>query len=158
MMLLIARHGVQLRRTIAVPYRHRGAEQLADSEFIATVAMELEWFTPDQARRLVTVATSEGLLERDDGTLRPTFDPTTVETPPEFTPDETVLTRRSTFERLLDRITETGIEKQAAVAEINRLQDQLAVSIEAAAVVYARRNGIEVDALAEQAADELRTA
>ncbi len=146
---------MELRYTVAAPYRHRGTDRLTESEFVATVAMDLDWFTPDQAKRLVDLATSEGLLERDPGALVPTFDVGTVDPPEEFVPDESVLTRRSTFERLLERITDAGIDKQEAVAGVNRLQADLGVTIEAAAVVFARRRGIEVADLTDRAVEEL---
>ncbi|MFW5949583.1 MAG: DUF2240 family protein, partial [Halolamina sp.] len=42
------------------------------------------------------------------------------------------------------RVTDAGVEKQAAVAGINELQRDLGLTIEAAAVVFARREGVEV--------------
>ncbi len=146
---------MELRYTVAAPYRHRGTDRLTESEFVATIAMDLDWFTPDQAKRLVDLATGEGLLEREAGALAPTFDVGAVDPPEEFVPDESVLTRRSTFERLLDRITDAGIDKQEAVAGVNQLQADLAVTIEAAAVVFARRRGIDVDDLADDAIEAL---
>ncbi len=146
---------MDLRYTVAAPYRQRGTESLSESEFVAIVAMELSWFTPDQAKRLVQVATDEGLLKRDGDAIVPTFDPTAVVPPDGFTPDEAVLTQQSTFERLLGAITDAGIAKQEAVAGVNQLQADLEISIEAAAVVYARRQGIAVGSLADRAIEDL---
>jgi hypothetical protein len=119
--------------------------------------MKRRWFTPEQARRVVDVALSEGLLERGDaGSLTPAFDPREVSIPEGFAPDESVVQRRSTFERVLDALTDAGHEKQEAVAAVNRLQADLEVSVEAAGVLYARRQGLDVDALAERALADLR--
>ena len=147
---------MSLRRAVATPFRRRGVDCLSESEFIVALSLDREWFSPDQAKRLVDVAIGEGLLERADDDLRVTFDPTEPEVPEQFEPDESVLQRQSTFERLLGRIVEEGTDKQTAVAEINRLQADLAVSIEAAAALYARRNGIEVGGLADRALSDLQ--
>ena len=147
---------MSLRRAVAAPFRRRGVNCLSESEFLVALSLDREWFSPDQAKRLVDIAIGEGLLERADDDLRVTFDPTEPEVPEQFEPDESVLQRQSTFERLLGRIVEEGTDKQTAVAEINRLQADLAVSIEAAAALYARRNGIEVGRLADRALSDLQ--
>jgi hypothetical protein len=78
-----------------------------------------------------------------------------VSIPEGFTPEESVVQRRSTFERVLDALTDAGHEKQEAVAAVNRLQSDLGLTVEAAGVLYARRQGIDVDALAERALADL---
>jgi len=146
---------MSLRRAVAVPFRERGTESLSVSQFVVALSLDREWFSPEQAKRLVDVATSEGLVERDGDDLRPTFEPRTVDVPEGFVPEEGVLRQRSTFERVLDAVVESGVEKQTAVAEINQLKADLAVTTGAAAVVYARREGVAVADLADRAAGEL---
>ena len=107
------------------------------------------------AVELVDVATSEGLLDREDGRLRVEFDPSEVDLPEGFEPGEAILRKRSTFERVLDALVEAGHEKQDAVAAVNGLQSELAVSVEAAAVLYAHRQGIDVREHAAAARAEL---
>lgn len=146
---------MSLRRAVAVPFRQRGVRSMTESEFIVELSLDRDWFSPDQAKRLVDVAATEGLLERGEDGLVVAFDPLSVDLPEGFVPDETILQRRTTFERLLDRIVESGVDKQTAVADVNRLQADLAVSIEAAAVLYAHRNGLDVSDLAVRAREEL---
>jgi hypothetical protein len=78
-----------------------------------------------------------------------------VTVPEGFTPEESVLRQRSTFERLLDAIVDAGTAKQAAVADINALQADLGVTVEAAAIVYARRADLDVAEVADRALGEL---
>lgn len=147
---------MSLRRAVAAPFCQRGVERMNESEFIVVLSLEREWFSADQAKRVVDIAAGEGLLERGDGQLRAMFDPAAVEFPEGFEPDEDVLRGRSAFERLLDRIVDRGVDKRTAVAEINKLQADLAVSIEAAAALYARQNGIDATDIAGRARRELR--
>ncbi|PSP52460.1 DUF2240 domain-containing protein [Halobacteriales archaeon QH_3_68_24] len=146
---------MSLHRAVAEPFRAKGRETLTDSEFVVVLSLDREWFTAEQAKRLVDVATTEGLLERVDGDLTVTFDHREVAIPDGFTPDEDLLRQRSTFERALETLVEAGIEKQDAVASINSLQAELGVTVEAAAVVYARRQGVAIGDVAERARGEL---
>jgi hypothetical protein len=146
---------MSLRRAVAVPFRAKGRETLTESEFVVALSLDREWFSPEQAKRLVDVAATEGLLAREDDELDPTFDPREVTVPDGFEPGDDVLRQRSNFERALDAVVQSGVEKQDAVAAVNRLQADLGVTVEAAAVVYARREGVELGDLADRAADEL---
>ena len=146
---------MSLRRAVAAPFANEGSTRLGESEFVVALSLDRDWFSPDQAKRLVDVAVSEGVLDRDGDDLVATFDPSDVTLPDGFVPDESILQTRSTFERVLDAIVEAGGEKQAAVAAINRLQGELGITLEAAAVVYARRQGVDVGDLAERARSDL---
>jgi len=128
---------------------------MGESEFVVALSLDRDWFSPDQAKRLLDVAASEGLVRRDDGDVAVAFDADSVDVPDDFVPDESILQERSTFERVLDAIVEAGVEKQEAVAGINRLQAELGVTLEAAAIVFARRQGVDVTDLADRALGEL---
>ena len=145
---------MSLRSAVAAPFVGRGEPALAESEFVVALSLDRDWFSPDQATRLVDVAGSEGLLDRQDETVRAQFDPDAVDVPEGFEPGESILQARSTFERVLDDLVAAGHDKQEAVAAVNRLQSEVAVSVEAAAVLYAHGEGVDVqghvaDALGE---------
>jgi hypothetical protein len=128
---------------------------MGESAFVVALSLDRDWFSPDQAKRLVDVAASEGLLVREAGRLEAQFDPQAVDVPEGFEPGEELLQERSTFERVLGTLVEAGHDKQTAVAAINGLQSELGVTIEAAAVLYAHREGVDVEAHAEAARSEL---
>ncbi|MFB6299006.1 MAG: DUF2240 family protein [Halobacteriales archaeon] len=147
---------MSLRMVVAAPFRQRGQERMPESEFVVVLSLDRDWFSPDQASRVADRAVGEGLLTRtDDETLSPTFDPDAVTVPPDFTPDESLLQRQSTFERTLEALVAADIPKQEAVAGINQLQADLDLTIEAAAVVYAKRQDLDVTAIAEQASEAI---
>jgi hypothetical protein len=147
---------MSLEVAVAAPFRDRGRTRLGEGEFVVALSLDRDWFTPDQAKRLVDVAAGRGLLSREDDDLVAEFDPASITVPDGFVPDESVLREQSTFERILAALTDTGLEKQATVAAINERQQELGVTIEAAAVLYARRRGITVDDAADRALAELR--
>jgi len=146
---------MSLRRTVAAPFRQRGVDELRESEFVVALSLDRDWFSPDQAQRLVDAAVTEGLLEREDEAVAVTFDPAGVTVPEGFVPDESVIQQRSVFERVLGALVDAGVEKQEAIAGINRLQAELDVAVEAAALLYARRQGVDVDGLVDRAREEL---
>lgn len=146
---------MSLRSAVAAPFVGRGEPHLAESEFVVALSLDRDWFSPEQATRLADVAVGEGLLDRTDDGLVPTFDPEDVTIPEGFVPSEELLQQRSTFERVLETVVASGVEKREAVAAINQLQSSLGVTVEAAAVVYARRRDVDVSDAAERALDDL---
>jgi len=146
---------MSLEVAVAAPFRDRGQTRLGEGEFVVALSLDRDWFTPDQAKRLVDVAAGRGLLSREDDALVAEFDPASITVPDGFVPDESVLREQSTFERILSALTDAGLEKQETVAAINERQQELGVTIEAAAVLYARRRGIAVDDAADRAVTEL---
>lgn len=146
---------MSLEATVAVPFRQAGVTRLGEGKFVVALSMDRDWFSPDQAKRVVDVALGRGLLADEGGDLVAQFDPETVTVPEEFAPDESVLREQSAFERILDGLLTAGIEKQAAVAAINGLQRDLEVTIETAAVVYARRQGVDVSDVAPTARESV---
>ncbi|MFB6123680.1 MAG: DUF2240 family protein [Haloferacaceae archaeon] len=147
---------MSLEVAVAVPFRQQGATRMGEGEFVVALSLDRDWFSPDQAKRLIDVATGRGLLSRDDGDLVVEFDPADVSVPEGFTPDESVLREQSTFERVLDSLVDAGVDKQEAVAAINERQRALGVTIEAAAVVYARQQGLDVGDAADRVRRELK--
>ncbi len=146
---------MSLEATVAAPFQWHATERLGEGEFVVALSLEREWFSPDQAKRLVDVAVGRGLVNKDDGDLVARFEPSDVTVPEEFRPSEEVLREQSTFETALDTIIDAGVEKQRAVAAINERQRTLAITIEAAAVLYAKEQGAAVDRLAEDVRTEL---
>ena len=146
---------MSLRTTVAYPFRREGERRLAESEVVVALSLDRDWFSPDQAKRVVDVAAARGLIERDGNDVVARFDPGDVHVPEDFTPDESILREESVFERVLDRLLAAGIEKREAVAAVNQRQADLAVTVEAAALVVAREEDVEVDDLADRAMAEL---
>lgn len=148
---------MDLEATVAAPFKRAGQSHLPEGEFVVALSLNRDWFSPDQAKRVIDIAVAEGLLRRGDGELETTFDPSAVTVPPDGTPGEDVLRRRSPFERVLDTLVEDGADKRETVAAINGLQVELGITIGAAAVVHARSRGYPVDGPARAAREAITT-
>ncbi|WP_232702571.1 DUF2240 family protein [Halobacterium wangiae] len=147
---------MSLRVAVAAPFKQKGRTRIAEQAFVVALSLDRDWMSPDQAKRLLDVATGEGLIERVDGNLEAAFDPDEVAIPEEFTPDASLFQERSAFERALDALVEADHDRQETVAAVNRLQQDLGVTADAAAVVYARRRDVDVDGAAEKARADLQ--
>ncbi|MFB6078797.1 MAG: DUF2240 family protein [Halarchaeum sp.] len=146
---------MSLRVAVGTPFVSRGRERLAEHEFVVALSLDRDWMSPDQAKRLVDVATGEGLLSREDGELVAAFDLDSVSVPDDFTPDESLFQERSAFETALDALEGAGETRQEAVANVNALQRELGVTADVAAVLYARREGVDVADAARKAGENL---
>jgi hypothetical protein len=146
---------MSLEVAVAVPFKQRGTDRLGEGEFVVALSLDRDWFSPDQAKRLIDVAAGRGLVSREGNDVVASFDPADVSVPEEYQPDESVLREQSAFERILDALVAAGQDKQTVVAGVNELQRELGVTVEAAAAVYAKRRDIDVSAAANEASAEL---
>ena len=151
----VHRTSMSLEAAVAVPFRGAGADRMGEGEFVVALSLDRDWFSPDQAKRLVDVAAGRGLLAREGGDLVAQFDPAAVSVPADFVPDESVLREQSTFERIVDALVAGGVDKREAVAAANGRQRDLGVTLEAAAVLVAREHGVDVEGAAAEARADL---
>lgn len=147
---------MSLRVAVAAPFKRDGRTRMREQAFVVDLAIDRNWVSPDQAKRLAELAKSRGLVEQDDGELVATFDLESVTVPDGFVPDESIFQERAPFEDVLDELVAAGHERQETVAAINRLQDDLKVTADTAAVLYARSEGLAVEQAAERTAANLR--
>ncbi|WP_435127811.1 DUF2240 family protein [Halobaculum sp. D14] len=146
---------MSLEAAVAVPFRGAGTDRMGEGEFVVALSLDRDWFSPDQAKRLIDVAAGRGLIEQRDGDLVADFDPAEVHVPEDFRPSEDVLHEQSTFEKAVDALVASGVEKREAVAAANERQREAGVTLEAAAVLVARERGVDVDGIAAEARESL---
>ncbi|MGK2230726.1 MAG: hypothetical protein ACI9QA_000886 [Methanobacteriota archaeon] len=148
---------MSLRKVSAAPFLRRGTGEVTRAEFIYSLTGDLGWFEPGEAEDVLGAGVEEGLLNEDGEELRPSFDVGDVEIDG-FEPSSDLVDDggRGVFERAVDRLVDTGYGRREAVAEINRIHaDMDGARVEAAALVTARKEGVRVADLAEEALDEI---
>lgn len=145
---------MSLRVVVAAPFKGEGRDRMGEQAFVVALSLDRDWVSPDQAKRVVDIATRDGLLDREDGDLVATFPYDEVTIPKEFAPDESIFQERSAFERVLDALVAAGESRQEAVAAINERQQALGVTADVAAVLHARAKDVDV----AEAAAAARTA
>lgn len=146
-----------IQQVIAAPYIQRGKTTLSEQEIVVALSLHRDWFSPAQASAIVERAEADGLIESAEDGLSPTFELDSLSIPADFSPDESIMNRRSAFELMLEEIVAHGIEKQEAVGEINRMQRDLDLTIAAAAALYAAKHGISLSAEIDRAKAQLES-
>jgi hypothetical protein len=142
-----------LTYTVSMPFKKKGKDALKDTEFVLALSIDLKWFNPEQAKIVLNDAERSGLLIREGELVRPAFDLSRIEIPSGFKPEPVSYTKKSIFDRTIERIiTGTGIEKRKVIAMINKKQEELSkqVVIEVSAILVAIENGVMVDDLIDE--------
>jgi len=143
----------ELTYTVSMPFKRKGKEALKDMEFVMALSIDLKWFTPEQAKSVLSEAQRSGLLKRDGELVRPSFDISKIEIPSGFKPETVAIEKKTVFEKVIERIiTSTGIEKRKVVSMINKKQEELSkqVVIEVSAILVAIENAVLVDDLIDE--------
>ncbi|MBU3966994.1 MAG: DUF2240 family protein [Euryarchaeota archaeon] len=139
--------------TVSVPFKRKGKDSLKESEFILALSFDLNWFSPDQAKKVVLEAEKAGLLKREGDIIHPAFDLSSVEAPHGFKPGVFEEEERSIFDRIIERITaETGMDKRRVISLINKKRDELSklVEIEVSAILVALEHGVALDNIIDE--------
>jgi hypothetical protein len=153
----------EVERSIAVLFRRKGKEVLTEKEFVFSASMDLRWFSPKDAQKLLDAGLTAGFLKRIDGNLLPTFDFSKVNVPIDYKPSsdllkETVKKRsRDLFSEIVETISKSmSVPKREIVSRVNKKQEMMGIDIEPAALLVACDYGVDVDgAFIERATSEV---
>ncbi|MGD9963193.1 MAG: DUF2240 family protein [Thermoplasmata archaeon] len=143
----------ELRKSIAVLYKSKGREELTEKEFVFSASMDLRWFSPKEAQKLMEAGLSGGFLERRNGSLVPTFDFAGVTVPVDYKPPKAALEeyeKKTTdfFTEIVEAIVKAkSVPKREVVSKVNREQELLGIDIEPAALLVASSYGIRLESV-----------
>ena len=146
-----------LKSSIAAIFRRKGKKYITDEEFIFAASMELRWFPPAKAAAFLKNAKRYGLVVASKEGLMPSFDPDgsdivqIIEAPLEVAEEA-----QNPVAEIVDIIgSKTREPKSEIMARINKLKRELNIETQAASILVAAQNGIDVSGLAAAALEEL---
>jgi hypothetical protein len=140
----------ELRDAIALLFKRKGRDELSEREFVLSASMDLRWFPPRDAQRLLQLGLETKLLESRGGSIRPAFDVSAIDVPRDYVPTAEILetvtpASEDIFLRMVDAIaSKTRTDRKAAIAAVNAVQERMEVELEVAALVAAYQMGIDV--------------
>lgn len=140
-----------LEKSIALLFKRKGKESLTEREFVFSASMDMRWFSPKDAQKLLDVSLTGGLLRKKNGTVSPTFDWEGVDVPLDYKPNKQILEvapkqDRDLFSEIVDSIVRTkSVPKREVVSKVNKKQEMLGIDIEPAALLVASDYGLNVD-------------
>ena len=139
-----------LRYAIALLFKRKGRDELTEREFVLSASMDLRWFPPRDAQRLLQLGLETSLLESHGGNIRPAFPIDSVDVPRDFVPTAKTLevatpASEDLFLRIVDAIVaHTKSDRRTIIASVNAVQEKMDVDVEVAALVAARQAGLDV--------------
>jgi hypothetical protein len=140
-----------LKSSIAVLFRTKGKDFLTEREFVFSASMDLRWFSPKDAQRLLDVGISGGLLQRKNGNIFPTFDCSAIEVPLDYKPsvemfEQVAKRNQDLFSEIVERIVKAkSVPKREVVSRVNKKQELLGIDVEPAALLVASDYGLRVE-------------
>ncbi|WP_455392793.1 DUF2240 family protein [[Eubacterium] cellulosolvens] len=144
---------VELKRVIASLFKRKGKDIIRANELELLASMELRWFEPADARRVLERAVALGLLKETETGLKITFNYGTVEIPLGFKPPKDLLEgleedSQSLFMQLVNQICMvTGQAPEKIIAELNEKQAKTEnyFTLEVLALLYGKSKGVDMD-------------
>lgn len=114
----------EVKKAIAFLFKRKGRDTMSEKDFVMSASMDLGWFPPKEAQRLMQIGLDSKLLLVAEGKLKLSFDAAVMDIPLDYKPPPTLLQAGvappSVFVKALERITTaTKLEKKQVVSMIN---------------------------------------
>ncbi len=154
----------ELKKIISIPFKRKNQEEISEKSYIFSLALDLNWFSLDEAQDIVEVAKSDNLIKDKEGTLSPNFSIEKIDASISFEPSKNFLKKiknkdNSILEKIIKKIqAKEDLTRQEIISSSNNIQDELnkLVDIEVAALLFAKERGIEInDVVKEKLSDIL---
>ncbi len=159
--------GDELRECAAAFFRSIGKDVTTPEGFVMGASLELKWMPPSDAKRLLALLKSAGILEERDGYIRPSSDLSGIDVPMAYRPPHGILDAkpaapapkadapRDMFHILMDVAVSNGIDRKDYIQGCNRITRELNIDAAASALIVLRDRGIDISPYADDVYDYL---
>ena len=136
---------------IAFLFKRSGKEKLSTSELYLPLSMDLQWFSPEQAKAFVSRAVEQKLLIKKGDLAKPNFDYKKVVVPIGFRPSKQLFEEEENIKEdvvktIIGRIIKkTGIDAQSVVEKIKSIEKEKNITSEVAALLAGREYSVSVE-------------
>jgi len=143
----------EVETIIAFLFKRSGKEELTPSDLYLPLSMDLQWFTPNQAKTFVNMALQQKLLIKKEGKLKPSFDYEKIVVPVGFRPSKKPIEEKEVKEEKLDaiktiinRIAEkTGLNEKSVIEKIKDFEKERNLRLDVAALLVGKEYDIDAD-------------
>ena len=143
---------------ISFLFKRSGKELLKFSDLYLALSMELNWFTPDDAKSFISLALKEEILTKKDDLIKPNFDYEHTDIPTGFTPSKSVFEKKkgekqvvkddSLIQIMINKLVEkSNIEKSQILKEIETLAKERYLTEEVASLLIGKKYNINFENL-----------
>ena len=140
---------------IAFLFNRGGKPKLGFSDLYLTLSMDLNWFTPDDAKSFINSALKQKILTKKGDLYEPNFDYDKITVPVGFTPskrvlEEKVVKKEESAPTILDKIVKQIVEKsdlnnKQIFERINLTAKEKNITTEVAALLIAKEFDVELE-------------
>lgn len=133
--------------TIAFLFKRSGKESLNFSDLYLNLSMELNWFTPEDAKEFVNMSIKQKLLTKKEELIKPNFDFNKIVVPVGFIPSKKIFEKKEVEENkdedLLGKIVrelveKTKLDEKQVIEKIESLSEERNLIKEVAALLLAK--------------------
>ena len=144
---------MSLEKLIAFLFQTSGKEKLTEKEIYMILSFKLGWLTPAEGKKAIQKALEKGLIKKEGDEIAPDFDYKSIDIPFEFKFDAKMLEmEEDLYAKIVGRIAkERNVGEKKIEEEIKEFSESQDVYREIAALVIAKKYGIEIDDLMEEA-------
>ncbi|MCK4901992.1 MAG: DUF2240 family protein [Thermoplasmatales archaeon] len=146
---------------IAFLFKRSGKAKLSFSELYLTLSMDLNWFTPDDAKSFLNLTLKQKLLEKKGEIVQPAFDYERINVPIGFIPSKQVFEERvvakptvekaTVLEKIIKELVEkTKLDQLQVTEKINKLAEEKTITKEVAALLVGKEYAVSLEVFFEE--------
>lgn len=140
-------------------FKRSGKESLKYSDIYLALSMDLNWFTPADAKAFVNMAIDEKLLTKKGDLIKPSFEVNKIDVPIGFSPSKLVFEEKKekivkkeedVLNRIIKQIVkETALSEQQVTEKINLTAKEKNIIDEVAALLLCKEHDIKFEEFIE---------
>ncbi|MBS3817689.1 MAG: DUF2240 family protein [Candidatus Thermoplasmatota archaeon] len=136
-----------MKKALAFLFQRAG-EKIEKDDFIYIQSADLDWYSSEDAEKLLDRALESRLIELDDDEVIARFDFEEIEIPMGFEPSNDLLKKEKEedlFSELLNEaVDRSDLSRQDIMALVNKKQDKINVEPKTAILLVAREKNIDI--------------
>lgn len=136
-----------MKKALAFLFQRAG-EKIEKDDFIYIQSADLDWYSSEDAEKLLDRALESRLIELDDDEVIARFDFEEIEIPMGFEPSSDLLKKEKEedlFSELLNEaVDRSDLSRQDIMALVNKKQDKVNVEPKTAILLVAREKNIDI--------------
>ncbi|KAA0006588.1 MAG: DUF2240 family protein [Thermoplasmata archaeon] len=144
---------MSLEKLIAFLFQTTGKDRLTEKEIYMILSFKLGWLTPAEGKKAIQKALEKNLIKKEGDEIIPNFDYRSIDIPFEFKFDAKMLEmEEDLYSKIVARVVKSkNIGEKKVREEIEELAEKNDIYKEVAALVIAKRYGLDIDDLIDEA-------
>jgi len=150
----------EVKIIISFIYKRSGKQKISFSDLYLDMSINLNWFTPEDAKKFVNQAIEKGFLIKEKDLIEPAFDIKKIKIPVGFYPskrvffeDESIdeMKENDILDEIIKIISESSNEnEQGIMKKIEQIAEEKNLTAEVAGLLLGKENNIDLSDFFDQ--------